>query len=55
MFKPEIKKPFKISSERLYCIVVGVEGLQIPLTRRAVDESTSSLRSGGPFFIFVLI
>ena len=55
MFKPEIKKPFKISSERLYCIVVGVEGLQIPLTRRAVDESTSSLHSFGAFSVSVLI
>jgi len=36
-------------------IRVGVEGLKIPLTRRAMDKSTPSLRSGGSFFLFVLI
>ena len=40
MFKPETKKPFKKYRERLYCITVGVEGLKIPLTRRAMDKSS---------------
>ena len=33
----------------------SVEGVQIALSRRAVDKSTPSMRSGGPFFILVLI
>jgi hypothetical protein len=32
----------------------SIEGVQIPLSRRAMDKSTPSLRSGGPFFISVL-
>lgn len=39
---------------RLLGFFVGVEGLQIPLSRRAVDKITPSLRSGGSFFLFVL-
>jgi hypothetical protein len=40
-------------SELIYWF--SVEGFLIPLSRRAVDKSTPSLRSGGAFFLSVLI
>jgi hypothetical protein len=39
-------------SELIYWF--SVEGVQIPWSRRAVDKSTPSLRSGDPFFNPVL-